>query len=161
MWGFGQHTSLGIVVGLCGASGNTLLILGIVVGLCASGNSLLGLQCYWFMWGLGQHTHTQGIVGLCGTSDRATHLTGYCWFMWGIVGLCGVLLLAMLHLGQHTLLGIVVGLREASANTLYWVGLLLWVMRRFGQHTSKLGLMWAAMGSPPRRGRFAPKAQDW
>jgi hypothetical protein len=43
MWGFGQHTSLGIVVGLCGASGNTLLILGIVVGLCASSNTLLGI----------------------------------------------------------------------------------------------------------------------
>jgi hypothetical protein len=45
------------------------------------------------------------------------------------------LLLAMLRLGQQSLLGIVVGLWEASANTLYWVGLLLWVMRRFGQHT--------------------------
>jgi hypothetical protein len=57
-----------------------------------------------------------------------------CWFMWG--------------LGQHTLLGIVVGyvaplathvtgycfgVRGASDNTLYWV--LLWVMRGFGQHT--------------------------
>jgi hypothetical protein len=70
MWGLEQHTSLDIVVGLCGASGNTLLILGIVVGLCASGNTLLGIA----------------------------------------VGLCGVLLLVMWHLGQHTLLGIVVGL---------------------------------------------------
>jgi hypothetical protein len=45
---------------------------------------------------------------------RATHFTGYCcWFM------CGF--------GQHNLLGIVVGLRGASGNTLYWVLLLVYV----------------------------------
>jgi hypothetical protein len=107
MWGLGQHTSLGIVVGLCGASGNSLLILGIVVSLCALGNTLLGFA-----------------VGLCGASgntpihmvllvyvaSRATHFTGYCcWFIWG----------ALLHLGQHT--------------SLYWVMLL--VLRGLGQHT--------------------------
>jgi hypothetical protein len=38
MWGLGQHTLLGIVVGLC-ASGNTLL--GIAVGsMWTSGNTL-------------------------------------------------------------------------------------------------------------------------
>jgi hypothetical protein len=39
----------------------------------------------------------------------------------------------MCDLRQHTLLRIVVALRGASDNTLYWV--LLWVMRGFGQHT--------------------------
>jgi hypothetical protein len=40
MWGLGQHTLLGIVVGLC-ASGNTLL--GIDVGLCGTS----GKTVYW------------------------------------------------------------------------------------------------------------------
>jgi hypothetical protein len=55
------------------------------------------------MWGLGQHTSV-GIVGLCGTSGNTLY--------W-------VLLYVMLRLGQHTLLAIVVGLMEASDNTLY------------------------------------------
>jgi hypothetical protein len=54
--------------------GNTLL----GIGLCASGKTLLGIA-----------------VGLCGASGNTLY--------W-------VLLLAMLHLGQHTLLAIVVGL---------------------------------------------------
>jgi hypothetical protein len=41
-----------------------------------------------------------------------------------VVGLCA---------SGNTLLGIAVGLCGTSGNTLYWV--LLWVMRRFGQHT--------------------------
>jgi hypothetical protein len=74
MWGLGQDTLLGIVVGLCGATGNTLLgiglsassntLLGIAVGLCgASGNTL-----YWVlllvMLRLGQHTLLAIVVGL-------------------------------------------------------------------------------------------------
>jgi hypothetical protein len=66
MWGLGQHTLLDIVVGLCGASGNTL---------------------YWVLLlvyaGLGQHTLLGIVVGLRG--PRATHFTGYCcWLMWGL-----------------------------------------------------------------------------
>jgi uncharacterized membrane protein len=115
MWGLGQHTLLGIVVGLCEAS-NTLYYF--VVGLCASGNTLLGNTlagyCCWFMWGLGQHTLLGIVVGY--VRPRATHCTGYCcWFMRG--------------LGQHTLLGIVVGYarfwaksigRLAYANVCIW-----------------------------------------
>jgi hypothetical protein len=61
MWGLGQHTLLGIVVGLC-ASGNTLL--GIAVGLCgASGNTH-----YWVLLlvvlRLRQHTLLAIVVGL-------------------------------------------------------------------------------------------------
>jgi hypothetical protein len=40
-WGLGQHTLVGIVVGLMWASGKTLYLLGIVIGLCG---------------GLGRHT---------------------------------------------------------------------------------------------------------
>jgi hypothetical protein len=68
------------------------------------------------------------VFGSCGASGNtlywilflvyvgpwATHLTGHCcWFTW--------------DLGQHTLLGIVVGLRRASGNTLYWILLLAYV----------------------------------
>jgi hypothetical protein len=137
MWGLGQDTLLGIVVGLCGAYGRHIS-LGIVVGLCgASGNTV-----HW-------------VLLLVYVGPRATHLTGYCWFMWhlgqhillGIVvglGLCGVLLLVMLRLGNtHYWLLLLVyegplpthfteyccGLCEVSGNTLYW---------------ASLGLMWAA-----------------
>jgi hypothetical protein len=69
MWGLGQDTLLGIVVGLCGTSGKHTL-LGALVGLCASGNTLLGIAVdlcgasgntlYWVlllvMLRLGQHT---------------------------------------------------------------------------------------------------------
>jgi hypothetical protein len=59
MWGLGQRTLLGIVVGLC-APGNTLL--GIAVGLCGtSGNTP-----YWVLF----------VVGY--VAPRATHFTGYC-----------------------------------------------------------------------------------
>jgi hypothetical protein len=47
-------------------------------------------------------THFTGIVDLCAASSNT--------LMGIVVGLCGVLLFAMLHLGQHTLLSIVVGL---------------------------------------------------
>jgi hypothetical protein len=49
MWGLGQDTSLGIVVGQCGASGATHF-----TGYC------------WFMWHLGQPTLLSIVVGLCG-----------------------------------------------------------------------------------------------
>jgi hypothetical protein len=77
MWGLGQHTLLDIVVGSCGASGNTLywiLLLGytgpqatyftgIVVGLRgALGNTLL----------------LDIVVGLCGASGNTLYC---CWVM--------------------------------------------------------------------------------
>jgi hypothetical protein len=59
MWGLGQHTLLGIVIGSCGAMGTLLCIdlglcgglgqhtlLGIVVGLCGPGRAS-GNTCYW------------------------------------------------------------------------------------------------------------------
>jgi hypothetical protein len=63
MWGLGQDTLLGIVVGLCGASSHTL--------------------CCWSMCGLGQHTLLGIVVGY--VAPRATHFTGYCcWFLKGL-----------------------------------------------------------------------------
>jgi drug/metabolite transporter (DMT)-like permease len=85
MWGLGQ-----------------LLILGIVAGYYVPRATL-----YW-------------VLPLVYVGPQATHpYSGYCWLMWRlgqhtllgiVVGLCGVLLLAMLRLGQQSLLGIVVGL---------------------------------------------------
>jgi hypothetical protein len=49
----------------------------------------------------------------------------------------------MLRLWQHTLLAIVVDLRGALDNTLYWV--LLWVMWGFGKHTL-LGIIRSDVG---------------
>jgi hypothetical protein len=43
--------------------------------------------------------------------------------------LLGIVVGLMWGLGQDTLLGIVVGLCEASGNTLYWVLLLVYVPR--------------------------------
>jgi hypothetical protein len=75
---------------------------------------------------------------------RATHFTGYCWFMWRLgqhtlwvlllvyVGIVvgyvspratrrtGYCYWFMRGLGQHTLLGYCCGLCEVSGNTLYW-----------------------------------------
>jgi hypothetical protein len=117
MWGLGQDTLLGIVVGLCGGLGRHTS-LGIVVSLCgASGNALYWVLLLVYVGASGDTLHW--VLLLAYVEPRATHLTGYCWFMWhlgqhtllGIVGLCGVLLLVMLRLGQlHTLLAIVVGL---------------------------------------------------
>jgi hypothetical protein len=59
----GQHTLLGIVVGFCGASGNTLLlILGFV------NQHVPRSTPYW-------------VLRLVHVGHRATHFTGYCWFM--------------------------------------------------------------------------------
>jgi hypothetical protein len=67
MWGLRQHTLLGIVVSLCGVSGNTLywvLLLGL---FGASGNTL---YC---------------VLLLVYVGPLATHLTGYCCrFTWGL-----------------------------------------------------------------------------
>jgi hypothetical protein len=52
MWGLGQDTLLGIVVGLCGDTGNTLL----GIGLRSSGNTLFGID-----------------VGLCGASGKTLY----------------------------------------------------------------------------------------
>jgi hypothetical protein len=92
MWGHGQHTLLGIVVGLLKYVG-------------PQATHLTG-YCYWFMWGLRQHTLLGIVVGF--VWGLGQHFTGYC---------C----LAYVGLGQHTLLGIVVGLCGASGNTIYWV----------------------------------------
>jgi hypothetical protein len=69
----------------CRTSGNTAYWGNVVVSLCGASGNTL----YW-------------VLLLVYMGPRATHFTGYCcWFMWG--------------LGQHTLLGIVVGLSGASA----------------------------------------------
>jgi hypothetical protein len=111
----------------CRASGKTLYWVLLLVYVGASGDTLywvllLASGNCWFMWPLGQHA------------------------LLGIAGLCAVLLLVMLRLGQlHTLLAIVVGLWVASDNTLYWV--LLWDMRGFGQHTL-LAIIRSDVGRP-------------
>jgi hypothetical protein len=104
MRGLRQHTILGIVVGLCGVSGNTLYWVLLLVHV-GSRATHFTVYCCWFMWGLGQHT-LLGIVFwftwasgnthywvllLVYVGPRATHFTGYCcWLTWG--------------LGQHTFL---------------------------------------------------------
>jgi hypothetical protein len=126
MSGFGQH----VVVNLRGASGNTLYWVLLLVWCGASGKTL-----YWVL-----------LLVYVGPRE---HITGYCcWLMWASILASGntlywVLFFAMLHLGQHTLLGIVVGSWGASDNTLYWV--LLWVMQGFGQHTL-LGIIRSDVG---------------
>jgi hypothetical protein len=60
MWGLRQHILLGIVIGLCGVSGNTfywVLLLG-------------------FMWDLGQHTLLGIVVCLCVASGNTL-----CWIL--------------------------------------------------------------------------------
>jgi hypothetical protein len=88
-------------------------------------------------------THFTGYC--CRFMCLGQHFTGYCcWFMWTSGNtLYLVMLLVMLHLGQHTSLAIVVGLRGASDNALYYV--LLWAMRGFGQHTL-LGIIRSDVG---------------
>jgi hypothetical protein len=96
---------VGIVVGLMWGLGQDTL-LGIVVGLCgASGNTLYWVLLLVYVGASGDTFHW--VLLLVYVGPRATHLTGYCWFK------C--------HLGQHTLLAIVVGLSGALDNTLYWV----------------------------------------
>jgi hypothetical protein len=70
MWGLGQHTLLGIVVGSCGVSGNILLkwvLLLVHVGLRAT--HFTG-YCFLVYVGLGQHTLLGIVVGLCGASGN-------------------------------------------------------------------------------------------
>jgi hypothetical protein len=69
-WGLGQHTLLGIAVGLCGASGNTP-ILRVLLVYVAPRDTHFTLYCCSFM---------QVIVAGYFV-PRATHFTGYCWFM--------------------------------------------------------------------------------
>jgi hypothetical protein len=98
MWGLGQHTLLGIVVGLlitkvCGASDNTLCWVLLLVYMESRAMHFTG-YCCWVYVGP-RVTHFTGYCCWVYVGPRATHFTGYCcWFMWG--------------LGQHTLLGIVV-----------------------------------------------------
>jgi hypothetical protein len=54
-WGLVQHTSLGIVVGLRGDSGNTLYWVLLLVYVGPRATHFSG-YCCWFMWGLWQHT---------------------------------------------------------------------------------------------------------
>jgi hypothetical protein len=109
------------------------------------------------MWGLGRHTLPGIIVDLLKyvgstlywvlllvyVGSRATHFTGYC--CWVYVGprathFTGYCCLVYVGLGQHTLLGIVVGLRGPRATHI--TGYCCWFMWGLGQHTL-LGLMWA------------------
>jgi hypothetical protein len=53
MWGLGQHTLLGIVVGLCASATPYWVLMLVYVGPRA--RHFTG-YCCWFMWGLGQHT---------------------------------------------------------------------------------------------------------
>jgi hypothetical protein len=89
MWGLGQDTLLGIVVGLCGASGNTFYWVLLLVYVGPQATHFTG-YCCWFMWGLGQHTLLGIVVGLCASGNtslgfallvyvepQATHFTGY------------------------------------------------------------------------------------
>jgi hypothetical protein len=66
MWGLGQHSLLGIVVGLC-ALGNTLL--GIVVSLCGA----LGNTYYW-------------VLLLAYEGPWTTHFTEYCCWLCDVLG---------------------------------------------------------------------------
>jgi hypothetical protein len=101
-----QHTLLSIVVGLCGASGNTLYWV-LLFGLRGPRATHFTVYCCWvyvgprathftvycclIYMGLGQQTLLGIVVGYVG--HRATHFTRYCcWLTWG--------------LGQHTLMGL-------------------------------------------------------
>jgi hypothetical protein len=97
-----QHTLLGIAVGLCGASGNTLHWV-LVYAVAPRATYFSGYGSCWFMWGTvvgykcmlrhGQHT-LLGILSLVYDGPLPTHFIGYC------CGLC-----------------------EVSGNTLYWPSL--------------------------------------
>jgi hypothetical protein len=91
MWagpGLGQHMLLGIVVGLCGASGNALYWILLLVYVGPRATHFTG-YCCWFTWGLGQHTLLDIVDGSCGgllqhtllllgyTKFRTTHFTGH------------------------------------------------------------------------------------
>jgi hypothetical protein len=153
MWGLGQHILLGIVVGLCvcvcvgRGSGDTLHWVLLLVYVPLS-------TLYW-------------VLLLVYVGPRATHFTGYyegprttlylgivvgCLHQWvvslrGALGniLCWVLLLAYVGgLGQHTLLGIVVGLcacvcgaREGwmrGTRVTHFTGYCCWLMWCLEQH---------------------------
>jgi hypothetical protein len=129
--GLGQHTLLGIVVGLCWASGNTLSGYCCWVYMRPRATHITGYCCMVYM-GLGQHTLLGIVVGLCGASGNTLYwvllLLGLCrasgntlyWVL--LFGLCGPLATHitgyccwfMWVLGRHTLLGIVVGLHISS-----------------------------------------------
>jgi hypothetical protein len=123
--GLGQHTLLGIVVGLCGGPRATHFTAG---------------YCCWVMWGLGQHN----LLGIVVGTLLATHYT-WCWlcgasgniFYWvGVyVGYCSWLccasgntlywVLLLVYEGHRTthFTGYCCGLCEVSGNTLYWTSL--------------------------------------
>jgi hypothetical protein len=105
MWGLGQDTLQGIVVGLMWVLGQDIL-LSIIVGLCGASS----LTQRW-MWGLGQDTLLGIIiiVGLCGASGNTLY--------W---------VLLLVYVLRATLLGIAVGLCYSSGNTLYWLLLLVY-----------------------------------
>jgi hypothetical protein len=74
MWHLGQHTLLGIVVGLCGGLGQHTLV-GIVVGLMwgLGQDTLLGIVVVGFIGGLGLHTSLGIVVCLCGPSGNTLY----------------------------------------------------------------------------------------
>jgi hypothetical protein len=91
MWGLGQDTLLGIDVGLCGASGNTLYWVLLLAYVPQA-------TLYW-------------VLLLVYVGPRATHFTGYCYWLCCASGNTIYWLLVLVYegIGQHTLLGIVVG----------------------------------------------------
>jgi hypothetical protein len=88
--------------------------------MCSLGNTRYWVFLLVYVGASGDTFHWVPVLLLVYVGPRATHFTGYCWFTWClwqhctsldiVVGLCDVLLLAMLRLRQHTLLGIAVGL---------------------------------------------------
>jgi hypothetical protein len=89
MWGLGQHTLLGIVVGLRVALGNTLYWVLLLVHMGSRATHFTG-YCFLVYVGLWQHTLLGIVVGLCVASGNtlywvlllvyvgpwATHFTG-------------------------------------------------------------------------------------
>jgi hypothetical protein len=129
---------LGIIDNLCEASGNTLYWVLWLVWCGASGNTL-----YWallLVYVGPRVTHFTGYC--CWPMCLRQHFTGYCcWFMWGLGQhtLLGIVV-GYVVLRQHTLLAIVVGyvvprtthltgyccgLYEVLGSTLYWASLAL------------------------------------
>jgi hypothetical protein len=103
MLGLGQHTSLGIVVGL-------------LMHVRPQTTQFTG-YCCWFMWGIGQHTLLGIVVGfvwglgqhtLLGIIVWFTWASGntHCWLMWG--------------LGQHTLLGLMWAFSNGLKIIYFW-----------------------------------------
>jgi hypothetical protein len=71
MRGLKQHT-MGIVVGLCRVSGNTLYWVLLLVHVGPRATNFTG-YCFLVYVGLGQHTLLGIVVGLCGVSGNTLY----------------------------------------------------------------------------------------